>query len=125
MGKVTNFVEIVEMKKICGRCQNSLECLASSTEQCSCFDVKIDSRTREYLSETSYDCLCNSCLTELNDMVVSNSIREQVLPADFVEGIHFYKENGYFVFTELYQYLKGKCCTNVCRHCAYGIKLKR
>ncbi|MEO8853246.1 MAG: DUF5522 domain-containing protein [Ginsengibacter sp.] len=39
-----------------------------------------------------------------------------------IEGLHYYYENGYFVFTELYHLQRGYCCKNKCRHCAYGIK---
>ncbi|MBX2932517.1 MAG: hypothetical protein KF781_11290 [Chitinophagaceae bacterium] len=36
-----------------------------------------------------------------------------------VEGIDFYNENGYVVFTEKYHLDKGYCCGNGCRHCPY------
>jgi hypothetical protein len=29
------------------------------------------------------------------------------------------------VFTEYYHILKGYCCQNRCRHCAYGLKSER
>jgi hypothetical protein len=44
--------------------------------------------------------------------------------SEMKEGIHYYLENGYFVFTELYHLLRGKCCQSGCRHCAYGFKNK-
>ena len=40
------------------------------------------------------------------------------------EGLHYYIENGYRVFTELYHRERGYCCSNGCRHCAFTIKLQ-
>ena len=36
------------------------------------------------------------------------------------EGIDFYYEGGYMVFTEKYHLAKGYCCGNGCRHCPYN-----
>ncbi len=41
-----------------------------------------------------------------------------------IEGLHYYFDNGYFVFTELYHLQRGYCCKDNCRHCAYGNKNK-
>ena len=38
---------------------------------------------------------------------------------EFVEGVHYYLENGKVVFTEKYHLDRGKCCGNNCRHCPY------
>ena len=35
------------------------------------------------------------------------------------EGIDFYYENGYMVFTEKYLRDRGYCCGKGCRHCPY------
>jgi hypothetical protein len=110
------------MEKICGRCAEKIECLSTDIANCSCSKVDVSAKTHEFLGETSYDCLCNKCLTEINQMVNDHPNREPVFSSDFVEGKHFYKENGYFVFTELYHFLKGRCCRNGCRHCPYGNK---
>jgi hypothetical protein len=40
------------------------------------------------------------------------------------EGIHFYMESGYMVFTESYHMQRGYCCKSGCRHCPYGFKKK-
>jgi hypothetical protein len=37
-----------------------------------------------------------------------------------IEGIDYYLENGYFVFTEHYLLKRGTCCQSGCRHCPYG-----
>jgi hypothetical protein len=39
-----------------------------------------------------------------------------------VEGVHFYREGPYFVFTELYLRERGYCCESGCRHCPYGFR---
>ena len=43
----------------------------------------------------------------------------------FKEGLHYYIEEGNYVFTELYHRERGRCCRNGCRHCPYTIKLQR
>jgi hypothetical protein len=35
------------------------------------------------------------------------------------EGIHYYNEGGYRVFTAEYHRIRGYCCNNKCRHCCY------
>lgn len=37
-----------------------------------------------------------------------------------VEGVHFYREGPYVVFTELYLRERGYCCESGCRHCPWG-----
>ncbi len=36
-----------------------------------------------------------------------------------IEGVDFYYENSFIVFTEKYHLDKGYCCGNGCRHCPY------
>lgn len=38
---------------------------------------------------------------------------------ELIEGIHFYYEKEYMVFTEAYHIKRGYCCGNGCRHCPY------
>jgi hypothetical protein len=38
------------------------------------------------------------------------------------EGVDYYIEKGYFVFTEFYLKKRGYCCGNGCRHCPYTRK---
>jgi Family of unknown function (DUF5522) len=40
-------------------------------------------------------------------------------PKRLVEGIDFYIENGYYVFTAFFLKNRGTCCKNKCRHCPY------
>lgn len=39
-----------------------------------------------------------------------------------VEGVHYYREGPYLVFTELYLRERGYCCESGCRHCPYGFR---
>ncbi|MBN8681166.1 MAG: hypothetical protein J0L99_00865 [Chitinophagales bacterium] len=40
------------------------------------------------------------------------------------EGVDYYKERGYMVFTEAYHLKRGKCCGCGCRHCPWRKKDK-
>jgi hypothetical protein len=109
--------------KLCGRCKKSIECLAENIAQCVCSQININGGTSTFLNHTKFDCLCNNCLKEIDDMITkSKDLRFPESRTDMIEGIHYYVENGYFVFTELYHVLRGKCCQSGCRHCAYGFK---
>ena len=37
-----------------------------------------------------------------------------------VEGVDFYREGAYVVFTAAYHLRRGYCCESDCRHCPYG-----
>jgi hypothetical protein len=39
-----------------------------------------------------------------------------------VEGIDFYREGPYVVFTEKYLRERGYCCESGCRHCPWGYR---
>ncbi len=41
-------------------------------------------------------------------------------PDDLIEGVHYYMENGFMVFTAVYLRQRGYCCESGCRHCPYG-----
>lgn len=38
-----------------------------------------------------------------------------------VEGVDFYREGPYTVFTAHYLLRRGYCCESGCRHCPYGL----
>jgi len=50
--------------------------------------------------------------------------KENKLPPPHLlkDGIHYYFEGGFMVFTEHYHLLRGKCCGSGCRHCPYPEK---
>ena len=39
---------------------------------------------------------------------------------EFIEGVHYYLENGAVVFTDQYLRDRGACCGSKCRHCPYA-----
>lgn len=76
---------------------------------------------RSYLNKTFYARLCQACLLGLDRMVAYAD--QQPIPVshgDFEEGVHFTREKGLWVFSELYHIMKGYCCRSGCKNCAYG-----
>ena len=108
-------------EKICPRCQNTFECAVGNITLCSCSTVKLSKATTVFLANSSTDCLCKNCLADLNQKI-ERARKETFPPPKLLENTHFYIENGLFVFTEWYHLLRGHCCQNGCRHCAYGFK---
>jgi Family of unknown function (DUF5522) len=47
-----------------------------------------------------------------------------MMPEQLVEGIDYYVENGFAVFTAHYLRNRGYCCESGCRHCPYGFVRK-
>jgi hypothetical protein len=43
-----------------------------------------------------------------------------LMPDELVEGLDYYMENGFVVFTADYLRKRGFCCRSGCRHCPYG-----
>jgi hypothetical protein len=41
-----------------------------------------------------------------------------------VEGVDFYREGAYVVFTAAYHLRRGYCCESGCRHCPYGAEAR-
>lgn len=39
---------------------------------------------------------------------------------ELIEGVDYYWENGFMVFTAVYLSKRGFCCRSGCRHCPYG-----
>ena len=104
----------------CSRCRIPFECKADDIENCQCQSISISPKTSQFLLTTQHQCLCAACLESINTMIVSHPERVAPQSNQLKENIHYYKDGNYFVFTELYHYLKGVCCGNGCKHCAYG-----
>ena len=47
-----------------------------------------------------------------------------MMPEQLVEGIDYYFEKGFVVFTAHYLRNRGYCCESGCRHCPYGFVRK-
>lgn len=41
------------------------------------------------------------------------------------EGQDYYFEHGLIVFTAAYHLKRGFCCKSDCRHCPYGVKVRK
>lgn len=109
--------------KLCARCGGDFECKVGDVTNCQCSEVKILPETYKFISTTHYDCLCKKCLEELNHLIKYRDSHPFPNQKElFIEGIHYYTESGYWVFTELYHLQRGHCCKNNCRHWAYGRK---
>lgn len=107
--------------KICPKCKKAFKCSIDDIKNCQC-NLEISQDTRIFLSKTKYDCLCENCLQNYDKLVSDSKIYSFPNSSNLIEGLHYYKENSYLVFTEMYHLLKGKCCKNNCRHCVYGFK---
>ncbi|MCS6933715.1 MAG: cysteine-rich CWC family protein [Chitinophagales bacterium] len=108
--------------KTCPRCGNVFECKVGDIANCQC-NIPLSDRTKKFLAGTYYDCLCASCLLHFEKLNAIAS--KQTFPVQselLIEGLHYYRENGCVVFTELYHLLRGFCCNSGCRHCVYGYK---
>jgi len=108
-------------EKSCPRCQRPFICRMSDITRCQCSCVQLSAETRKFLEKTFFDCLCQSCLIELNQAIkTAGSYRFPTQKEMLTEGLHYYKEGNAWVFTPLYHLLRGHCCQNGCRHCVYG-----
>jgi len=107
--------------KICPRCKKAFTCHAENISACACSQVQVSNETRSFLAKTFYDCLCTACLQALDKQVAL--VKNHPFPergGELLEGIHYYKEEDYRVFTECYHISRGYCCRSGCRHCPYG-----
>ena len=112
-------------QKICPRCTKEFICQAENIAACTCSLVPLSNETKSFLANTFYDCMCGVCLEKLNQQVAME--KQYPFPdrgGDIIEGIHYYKEEDYRVFTEFYLISRGYCCRSGCRHCPYGFKKK-
>lgn len=108
--------------KICLKCNENFDCNAADIENCGCRTIKLMPETITFLKKTNYNCLCSNCLGHINQLVAQAQNMTFPKQNEFVENVHYYIENGYWVFTELHHLLRGNCCKSGCRHCAYGFK---
>lgn len=110
-------------QKYCPRCNAPFVCKMGDIGNCQCGTVVLSEEATAFLSKTYFDCLCKDCLLHINQ--ITKAARPYQYPVQkemFIAGIHYYKEKDTIVFTELYHVLRGYCCGNGCRHCAYGFK---
>lgn len=111
--------------RLCRRCDKPFECRVNSIAVCQCKLVKLDPSTPAFLDKTNWGCLCADCLKEIDAKVISLKGKAFPKPEELQEGVHYYKENGLWVFTEYYHMLRGHCCESGCRHCAYRFRKEK
>ena len=108
--------------RVCKRCGSRFECRVGDVSNCQCANISLSDATRKFLDNTYFGCLCANCLTEIESNVLALKGNSFPKPSEQIENIHYYIENGFYVFTEQYHLLRGSCCNSGCRHCPYGFK---
>lgn len=108
--------------KSCPRCGVIFECKVGDVVNCQCYEVKIQAKTNEFLSNAYYDCLCKNCLASIDKQLTFAENQDFPQTKEMlIEGVHYTKENGTLIYTELYHILRGQCCHQKnCVNCAYG-----
>lgn len=107
----------------CPRCQNEFTCKSENIAQCECSKLHLSAQTLDFLSKTSWSCLCNNCLKHFNSQIAESLL--QPFPKgnhDFIEKVHYNMEGGLLVFSELFLIQRGYCCQSACRNCPYGFR---
>lgn len=106
----------------CKRCNQHFECNVDSIAVCQCNTVKLKPETLTFLEKTSWGCLCAACLDQIDKKIEMTKNVLFPTASELKEQVHYYIENGLWVFTEYYHMLRGHCCKSGCRHCPYGYK---
>jgi len=110
-------------EKYCPKCNIAFTCKMGDIANCQCNTVSLSEATINFLAKTNFDCLCKDCLLKVSqDIKVASGYLFPMQKEMLIEGLHYYKENNCWVFTELYHLLRGNCCQSSCRHCVYGFK---
>lgn len=108
----------------CERCGKHFKCSPDDVATDQLQASIVDASTREFLSRTDWDCLCGTCIKEIAANLAHAKGKTFPRQGELKQDVHFYMENGLFVFTEFYHLLRGRCCRSGCRHCAYGFRKK-
>jgi Family of unknown function (DUF5522) len=117
----------------CNDCGITFSC--SSNLDCWCNQYpKLFTIALLSLQEDVKICLCENCLSAKlkvevekisfaltpEDALNNNPYKNLPKSKDLFQGIDYYEENGFFVFTKWHHIKRGYCCKNNCRHCAYS-----
>lgn len=121
--------------KSCKNCNKKNYCTLDNDSRCWCNNFPSLEKLSE-LSGVNFEigktCLCQNCLKEevknKIELYVKKFIEgkvKNVVPlipkssAKLIEGIDYYLEKNYWVFTEWNHLKRGYCCGSGCRHCPY------
>jgi len=114
---------------ICARCQASLSCeFSMGSEKCWC-----DAYPLILNPDKGAACLCQSCLMTEMHAIIRQIIEDFRLTGQIndltmyqteknIEGIDYYMENGFVIFTSWHHLKRGNCCGNGCLHCPFQSK---
>ncbi len=81
----------------------------------------ISSQLSGFFEQSDLNHLCADCIDDIGKLIRDCLAGGHFsFVEDLTEGVHYYIENGMWVFTELYHYQRGYCCQSGCRHCIYG-----
>src|SRR5690606_33288270 len=105
------------LKENCTHCHKPILCNVDNIAACDCQTVELLDESVLILHErTQHDCLWNNCLRKLDGrtpLALTNQFPNS--PSALIEGVPSCIENGYFAFTQIYDYLRAACCKNKCR----------
>ena len=108
----------------CPKCGTAFQCKRDDITSCECNAVSLGEDASRFIAMNYDGCLCKSCLEHLGEAIsLSKSHEFPTNSETFVQGVHYYIENGNWVFTETYHILRGSCCQSGCRHCPYGFAI--
>ncbi|MBL7736776.1 MAG: cysteine-rich CWC family protein [Chitinophagaceae bacterium] len=62
-------------EKYCERCGFIFECRMGDICKCQCYTAHLSEETQEYLQKAYGDCLCRNCMIEIEQAVVSGTLR--------------------------------------------------
>lgn len=112
--------------KTCSRCSASFSCGASETSGgCWCSEYP-----PIFSPDPTVNCMCPVCLhkatkEKIDQHVVQltteralheNKAKDLAPTKNYLEGIDYYIEGSYSVFTSWHYLRRGSCCRNGCRH---------
>ena len=126
---------VESLGKACKKCEKNNYCTVESNDGCWCNNYPSLEKLSELSGidfEISGTCRCEGCLKEeikgKIDLYVESFIDGKVknvaplIPngrPKLIEGIDYYLEKNYWVFTEWNHLKRGYCCGSGCRHCPY------
>ena len=59
--------------KTCEKCQQTFECCANDIKQCFCYQIKLSVQEIALLKENFKNCLCEKCLREHNNFLLTDN----------------------------------------------------
>lgn len=121
--------------KTCSRCNTIFKCGATEANgSCWC-----NYYPPLFKPDPLINCMCTACLHKatkekidayvaemtLEKAVTENKAKDLPQTKQFIEGIDYYIDNSFWVFTAWHHLRRGHCCKSGCRHCPYGIKKQK